>query len=150
MRGALLNILGDIEGLTVLDAFAGSGALAFEAVSRGAVQAVCIERDVAAQRVIAKNITALGLKATVSIVGASVNAWSRTNPTQQFDIVLCDPPYTNLQLSVVTHLVTHTTKGGLLVLSWPSNQSAPELANMQQVDQHDYGDAQLIFYRPLR
>jgi 16S rRNA (guanine966-N2)-methyltransferase len=57
MRGALFNALGDIDGLSVLDAFAGSGALAFEAVSRGAGHAVAIDVDKSAQRAIAENIS---------------------------------------------------------------------------------------------
>ncbi|HKX24038.1 MAG TPA: RsmD family RNA methyltransferase, partial [Candidatus Saccharimonadales bacterium] len=56
VRGAMFNALGDIEGLTVLDAFAGSGALAFEAISRGAKSVVVVERDKRAQRIIAENI----------------------------------------------------------------------------------------------
>jgi 16S rRNA (guanine966-N2)-methyltransferase len=45
VRGALFNALGDIEGLTFLDAFAGSGALSFEAASRGAKSVIAIDKD---------------------------------------------------------------------------------------------------------
>jgi 16S rRNA (guanine966-N2)-methyltransferase len=51
MRGSLFNILGDIKGKTILDAFAGSGALSFEAVSRGAVHALTLEKDKIAQKI---------------------------------------------------------------------------------------------------
>src|SRR5438445_6894886 len=78
MRGALFNALGDLSGLTVLDAFAGSGALAFEAVSRGAQHVVAIDVDKSAQRTIAKNITALGLADRVKLVRASAGAWLTT------------------------------------------------------------------------
>src|ERR1700756_1715958 len=75
MRGALFNSLGELAGLSVLDAFAGSGALAFEAVSRGAKGAVAIDLDRSAQQAIAANITALGLQDQVKLVRASAGAW---------------------------------------------------------------------------
>ena len=54
MRGALFNALGDITRLTVLDGFAGTGACAFEAISRGAVSAVAVEQDTDAFKIIMK------------------------------------------------------------------------------------------------
>jgi len=61
IRGALFNSLGDISGQTVLEPFAGSGALSFEALSRGAAGALLLERDKKAQATIERNIAALGL-----------------------------------------------------------------------------------------
>ena len=58
MRGALFNVLGDIEGLTLLDAFSGSGAISFEAISRGARSVQAVEKAVLAYRTICKNIEA--------------------------------------------------------------------------------------------
>src|SRR5881392_748421 len=78
-RGALFNVLGDIEGLTFLDAFAGSGALAFEAVSRGAKSIVAIERDRPAHSVIERNIKELGLSGQVKGVKANAGGWSIHN-----------------------------------------------------------------------
>ncbi|MEI6237412.1 MAG: RsmD family RNA methyltransferase [Candidatus Saccharibacteria bacterium] len=61
MRGALFNMLGDIEGLTVFDAFGGSGALSFEAISRGAKSAIITEVDKYAWAVIKQNSDKLKL-----------------------------------------------------------------------------------------
>lgn len=146
-RGALFNILGDIDGLTVLDAFAGTGAMSFEAISRGAASATAIEMDKTAQRVIARNIINLGLDDRVKLIHASANAWLQTNPDAQFDIVMCDPPYNDLQPNLITRLASVVTTEGIYVLSWPASQDVPEISGLTQIERRSYGDAQLIFYR---
>lgn len=147
MRGALFNILGDIEGLSILDCFAGSGALSFEAISRGAAHAVAIDNDRAAQKTIQANCKALGLVKSVKLIAASANAWLKTNPEAQFDIVLCDPPYTDLQPNLINRLAGTVKPGGLLVLSWPNGQEPPELSGLALLNRRSYGDGSLIFYR---
>ncbi|MFO0882462.1 MAG: RsmD family RNA methyltransferase [Candidatus Saccharimonadales bacterium] len=67
MRGALFNVLGDITDLTIFDAYGGSGAVAFEAVSRGAKKALITEVDVTVAKVITGNIKKLGLDEKVPI-----------------------------------------------------------------------------------
>jgi 16S rRNA (guanine966-N2)-methyltransferase len=147
VRGALFNVLGDITGLTILDAFAGSGALSFEAVSRGAAAAVAIDNDRGAQKVITANIAALQLGGRVKLVKASAGAWLGTNPDARFDIILCDPPYNDLQPNLLTRLARVLQPGGLLVVSWPGGQEAPPLAGLSLAESRSYGDAQLLFYR---
>lgn len=149
LRGALFNVLGDVAGLLVLDAFAGSGALAFEALSRGAKHATLIESDRNAQRTIAENIQNLQLEQKASLIKASVSAWSSTSAGKEFNIVLADPPYNDLQATSVQKLIQHVIRGGLLILSWPGDQTIPELADCQRLANHRYGDAQLVFYRRL-
>lgn len=146
-RGALFNILGDIDGMTVLDPFAGTGALSFEAISRGAREALAIETDRPAQKVIEQNIRALGLGEEVKLVKASANAWLTTNYDDQFDLVLCDPPHDDLQPNLLTRLAQRVVPGGLLVLSWPGNQDVPVFNKFEKVEQKSYGDMQLAFYR---
>ena len=149
-RGALFSMLGDITGLTVLDAFAGSGALSFEAVSRGAAHVLAVESDKTAQRVIARNIRALDVGSCVQLVAATVNAWNATATPTMFDIVLCDPPYTDLQLNRITQLAADRVMvGGLLVLSWPGKAEVPVFPDFELAVQKVYGDIQLIFYRRL-
>jgi 16S rRNA (guanine966-N2)-methyltransferase len=146
IRGALFNMLGDIQGLSVLDAFSGSGALSFEAVSRGAASAIAIDNDRAAQAVIAKNIKALRLQRSVKNIDASASAWLQTNPHARFDIVLCDPPYNDVQLNLVTKLANCITDNGVFVVSWPGAEPIPDLAGYKKVAHRTYGDAQLGFY----
>lgn len=147
VRGALFNALGDIGGMAVLDAFGGSGALAFEAISRGARSAMIVERDKRAQKVIAENIQALGLADSAKLIRASVRAWSDTSPDALFDLVLCDPPYHDLQLSTVSKLISHVKPNGLMVLSYPGRESAPTVNGVVVVDISKYGDAALAYYR---
>src|SRR6185312_1690039 len=75
VRGGLFNALGDIENLTVLDAFAGSGALGFEAISRGAASVLAVEIDKRAQDAISRNIRTLGLAKQMKLVRANCSSW---------------------------------------------------------------------------
>jgi len=146
IRGALFNILGDIKELTVLDAFAGSGALALEAISRGAHSAVAIDNDRSAQKIIAQNCKLLGLTRRVKCIAASANAWLQTNPEARFDLVLCDPPYNDLQPNLIARLTTVLAPNGVFVVSWPGDQPSPTLPGLKLLSQHTYGDAQLLFF----
>lgn len=147
VRGALFNKLGDISGLTVLDAFAGSGALSFEAISRGAAQATAIERDKKAQRIIAENIVALEFEAQVKLIKTNCRVWSENNQDELYDVVLCDPPYDDLKLSTISELSKHVKSNGLMVLSYPGRESTPTVNGVVVVDSSNYGDAALAIYR---
>jgi 16S rRNA (guanine966-N2)-methyltransferase len=147
MRGSLFNILGDLSGKTVLDAFAGSGALSFEAASRGAKQVVALDKDKSAQNVVVKNIETLGLSERVKLVRANCRMWSEQNPDLKFDLILLDPPYHDMQFSTVSLLIKHLNANGLMVLSYPGRDSAPTVNGVVVVDNRSYGDAALAFYR---
>lgn len=146
IRSAMFNSLGDLSGKTVFDAFAGSGALAIESVSRGASFAVATETDRAAYLVVKGNIEKLGIE-NVKVVKASAHAWSSTNKNVTFDIIFCDPPYNDLQLSTVFALQRHMKPNGLMVLSYPGREQTPEADGVVVVDIRNYGDAALAYYR---
>ncbi|MBX4196931.1 16S rRNA (guanine(966)-N(2))-methyltransferase RsmD [Candidatus Saccharibacteria bacterium] len=147
VRGSLFNILGDIEGLSFLDAFAGSGALAFEAASRGAQSVITIDKDTSAHKTLDQNIKILGFK-NVKSIKANAGGWSIHNMEKQFDIVLLDPPYEDLQPNLMQRLVRrHVKPGGLVVLSYPSRAEVPEFEKTEIAATKNYGDAQLVFYR---
>ncbi len=148
VRGALFNTLGDINGLTVLDAFAGSGALAFEAVSRGASRVVAIDSDRAAQQVIADNISALGLQDKVQLIRASVSGWLNTSD-DTFDLVFCDPPYDDLRPSVLEKVAVRLKQGGILVFSLPPQPDISVGSRFALEAKKSYGDAELYFYRRI-
>jgi len=146
VRGSLFNILGDIEGKTVLDAFSGSGALSFEALSRGASSALLLENDKRAQNAIEASIKTLGLGQKARLVKANSRMWSERN-NEQFDLLLLDPPYHNMQFSTVDMLVKHLKPNGLMVLSYPGKGDTPTVNGVVVVDTRLYGDAALAFYR---
>lgn len=164
IRSSLFNIIGDMSGLTVLDTFAGSGALGLEALSRGAKHVTFIERDRPAQRVIAENIAALGVGTQATLIRSSVIQWDETTPYNPhpvqkgstfleeeslllFDIIFADPPYNDMQLSTVFRLKTHLKPKGLMILSYPGRESVPTVNGVVVVDNRSYGDAALAFYR---
>jgi 16S rRNA (guanine966-N2)-methyltransferase len=150
VRGALFNALGDINGLTVLDAFAGSGALSFEAVSRGAVSAVAVERDQAVHKVVKQSAQELRLDKQIKTVRASASGWSDHNMEKQFDIVLLAPPYDELQINILQKLTKHLKANGILVLDYPGKEQPPEFKWVKTVHSKNYGDAQLVFYRKIK
>lgn len=84
----MVSRIGSFEGLRVADLFAGSGALGFEALSRGAAHATLVENDAAALGVIRRNAQTLG--ARVEILAGSALALPKRDP---FDLILSDPPY---------------------------------------------------------
>lgn len=147
IRGALFNILGDVSGLTVLDAFAGSGALSIEAVSRGADSVIAIDLDKEAYETIQKNVAALALKDTITVMRKNVAGWSRNNQHMQFDIVLADPPYNDIRPVLLQKLTAQVKPGGLFVLSWPGSEPERQFEGVKVVQTKSYGDAKLIFYQ---
>lgn len=95
VKEAVFAALGDLTGASVLDLFAGSGALALEALSRGAARAVLVERDRAALRAIGENLATTGFERQGRPVARDVHAFLRAPPPREapFDLVLVDPPY---------------------------------------------------------
>lgn len=87
----LASRLGSFEGLSVLDLFAGSGALGLEALSRGAAQCHFVEQDKPALDAIRANIATLGARERTSVTGGSVMSLGPAR--QQYDLILADPPY---------------------------------------------------------
>jgi len=149
IRSSLFNILGDLSGARVLDAFAGSGSMGLEALSRGATHATFIEKDRVASKIIAENAKLLGVSHRVSIINASVAGWDQTTSEtnrKKFDYIFIDPPYHDLQLSTVNRLSKYVLPNGLMVLSYPGRESVPTVNGVVVVDKRSYGDAALAFY----
>jgi 16S rRNA (guanine966-N2)-methyltransferase len=89
VREALFSILGDVAGAQVLDLYSGTGALAIEAVSRGAAGAVLVDTEPAAAR---RNVEALGVADRCAVVRADAKRYLERE-TGRFDLIFCDPPY---------------------------------------------------------
>jgi 16S rRNA (guanine966-N2)-methyltransferase len=95
VREAIFNVLTsviDVTGISVVDLFAGSGAMGIEALSRGAASVVFVDQSPDAVRVIRDNVTATGFDLdAVQVVRAEVVSW--LDRPHHFDLALCDPPY---------------------------------------------------------
>lgn len=137
---ALFNMLGDIHGLSVLDAFAGSGALGIEALSRGALRVVFVEKNAGACNIIKQNLAELDCEAEVICADAG-----SLELTDTFDVVIADPPYDAFDLTKVLPLVNYLEAGGVLVLSHPGE--APELDGLALEKSRQYAAAHLSFYQ---
>lgn len=98
----LASRLGSFEGLRVADLYAGSGALALEALSRGAALAVLVENDRAALLAIEANAAKLGAKGRIQVRAMSA---ARLPREAGFDLVLADPPYSTGSGSAVASAV---------------------------------------------
>lgn len=95
VREATFNALTSLDAVrdaVVLDAFAGSGALGIEALSRGAARCTFVERDRAARRVVEANLAATGLEGRARLLGEDALAHLRLT-RERFDLVLLDPPH---------------------------------------------------------
>lgn len=149
IRNALFNIIGDeIEGARVLDAFAGTGAIGLEAISRGASEVIFVERDRTAVQSLRKNIETLGLNNKTTVAAGDIKNWHVAHENELFDIIFCDPPFGDQQLSTVSLLFRHLKPDALMVLSQPGRGESLPANGVVVVDNRSYGNAALTFYRP--
>jgi 16S rRNA (guanine966-N2)-methyltransferase len=148
IRNALFNSIGtEVEGANVLDAFAGTGSVGLEALSRGAKKATFVEKDRIASKILAKNITSLDAEDRATIIRTSVSNWLGTSEPGIFDLIFADPPYHDPQFSTVAELFGLLKPNGLMILSHPGRSEAPTRPGVVVVDNRSYGNADLTFYR---
>ncbi|MGH8932948.1 MAG: 16S rRNA (guanine(966)-N(2))-methyltransferase RsmD [Egibacteraceae bacterium] len=113
VREALFASLGDVvDQAVVLDLFAGTGALAIEALSRGARRAVLVERDPKAAAVVAENLERTGLGSSARLARMDAARFC-LSPGEAFDLVLVDPPYTEPATKILELLDHLHGAGGL-------------------------------------
>ncbi|HUA03100.1 MAG TPA: 16S rRNA (guanine(966)-N(2))-methyltransferase RsmD [Solirubrobacteraceae bacterium] len=142
VREALFSILaGSVEGARVLDLFAGSGALAIEALSRGASGAVLVDSSPAAIAAIRRNLSAVGVDAEVRRQDALTYLERARKDARLYDLVFLDPPYRHAsalgkQLSAALGPVL--APGGRVVTE--SDRRAPLELDLDLLDERRYGD----------
>jgi len=96
VREATFNALGSLGAVveaTVLDLFAGSGAMGIEALSRGAVRATFVDHDIHARRAIEANLAACGLTQAAEVVATPVERFLSGAQSRRWDLALLDPPH---------------------------------------------------------
>lgn len=148
VREALFSILGELTDVWVLDLFAGSGALAIEALSRGAAQATLVDSSHAAVAAIRRNLEALGATATVHRQDALAFLERARASTRQYDLVFLDPPYrtaaalsARLTVALVPVLAPHAR------VVAESDRRGPLDLGLELVDQRRYGDTLIQIHR---
>jgi 16S rRNA (guanine(966)-N(2))-methyltransferase RsmD len=153
VREALFSILGDVEGLAVLDVFAGSGALGLEALSRGAARAVFVEDARAALGALKKNVDALDVGERVRVVAAPADrALSRLAAEhERFGLAFLDPPYASGDGARA--LAALADAGVLAPGAWVVLERAtrgapvPAPEGLALAFERGYGDTTIAFYR---
>jgi 16S rRNA (guanine966-N2)-methyltransferase len=153
VREAIFSILGPaVAGGTVLDLFAGTGALTLEALSRGAKDAVLVEENAAALRVLRQNLQTLGLAERVRVLALPVAGALKKLAAQeaQFSLIFLDPPYgRGLALTTLTDLGNSAllVPAARVVAEHSRRESLPErLGGLRLHQARRYGDTQVAFY----
>jgi 16S rRNA (guanine966-N2)-methyltransferase len=150
VREAAFNLIGSVrvEGASVLDLFAGSGAMGLEALSRGAVEAVFVESDQDACRAINRNLDKLGLTGATVLCQDAARALRTDAATgRRYDLVLVDPPYemfSSLQNALIPYLPKVLHPDGLLVVETAVREE-PELPLAKRTSRR-YGAARLTLF----
>jgi len=150
VREALFGVLGDrVVGARVLDLFAGTGALAIEALSRGARSAVLVEQAAPAAAVIRANLDALELTGVASVRRTRAETYLRGERVGPFDLVFLDPPYAHgvglvAGLLARLGLVGALAPGAVVVLETAARAEPPPWpAGFEPERPRRYGDTAL-------
>jgi 16S rRNA (guanine966-N2)-methyltransferase len=148
LRETLFNILAPrIAGARVLDAYAGTGAVGIEAISRGAAEVVFVDHDRRAQALIAANLALCGIADGYAIIRASVTRALDEVDSSRFDVMFFDPPYDAEAADVVVAAGDKLAAGGVVVLEHARRKMSPErLGGLTRSREVASGDSMLSFY----
>jgi 16S rRNA (guanine(966)-N(2))-methyltransferase RsmD len=160
LRETLFNILGDaVAGSRFIDAFAGTGAIGIEAISRGAAKVVFIESHAPAATLIRRNLESLQIRSGAQVLPIDAlkglqKLSSRRTPHEGFDFVFLDPPYASsddydrcLQFLGSSNLLAPT---GIVIAEHRRSSPPPEqIGTLHRYRLLKQGDAALSFFRLL-
>ena len=158
VREAVFNLLGPaVKGKLVIDLFAGTGAMAFEALSRGADRAILVERNFPSARVIRENAEFLGVTERVTIVPADTFFWSRRQPVlpELPRITFCCPPYdfyvsrAQDMSTLICDMVQTATDGSLTVIECDDRFDTSTLPQADRWDIRRYPPSVIGMYEKV-
>lgn len=148
MRESLFSIMGNLEGKSFLDLFAGSGILSLEAASRGATNIHLVEKDKIKVETILNNISIAPVKINCHFM--PVEYFVKRNK-EQFDIVFLDPPFPykfHQDLILKCSNANAIKPDGSLLIHRPAEKKLDEnIGNLERYDQRVYGRSIVDFYR---
>lgn len=141
-RLAVFNMIAEIlPGARVLDAYAGSGALGIEALSRGAGACVFVERGAEAAQIIKENLARLDLTDVTTVIKGSVADFETEG---NFDAIIADPPYDHFNSIEVERLAKYLKSGGTMVVSCPNDNI--EIGGLQLEKSRRYARAHILIF----
>ena len=149
-KESLFNILHnwiELEDITVLDLFSGTGNLAYEFASRGANKVVCVEQFGACVRYIQQNVKAFKLDEIVEIRRQAVFKFLGQHQ-QQYDVIFADPPYDSPKFSLIPQLVEQQAllkAEGLLIIEHDARQNFESNPNF--IEMRQYGQSYFSFIK---
>lgn len=146
MKEAVYSVLGEVEGLRVLDLFAGSGSLGLEAISRGADTAMFVDSARDAVVSLEANIESTGLAKKSEVVWADVSSTLSRPPEKRMDLIFVDPPYSMLPGAVQETLEALVMGGyladeGRIVLHRPQKERQLRPLGLALSWERDYGQS---------
>ena len=146
LRETLFNILSPrISGARVLDAFAGTGAVGLEAISRGAADVMFVDHDPRAVALITANLERCGVTGH-AIIRRELGRQALPSAAP-FDVIFLDPPYDMNPHGALTALAPHLAAEGVLVLEHARRQQTPDVEGLTRVREVTAGSSALTFYR---
>jgi 16S rRNA (guanine966-N2)-methyltransferase len=146
VREAVFNVLGPVAGLTVLDLFAGSGALGLESLSRGAERCVFVEGDPAVAAVLKANVRTLEYETVSRVIvsGYERAIESLAGEGGGFDLLFVDPPYrilTEVEMRLTPLVLSLLTANGVVVIE--SAKTSQVTLGLLPVFARTYGDTKI-------
>jgi 16S rRNA (guanine966-N2)-methyltransferase len=148
VRGAVMNLLGQFfEGGEVLDLYAGTGALALEALSRGFARAVCVDASHAAAEAIRRNAEACGFAGRVEVRQGRVEDVVPRLAQGRFALAFVDPPYREGPEAALALVGAPLASGGRAVAEHDARRPPPDrIGALALADRRAYGDTGISIY----
>lgn len=143
VKQAIFNMVGAaIDGATVLDLFAGSGALGIEALSRGAERVTFVDQQPRGLAILRQNLDALGFKERSQVVRADVVRWleASADAVRAARFIFLDPPYDDVVLDRALRVLDRETVDATVLAEHSKRQAPPALARLKLDRQRRYGD----------
>ncbi len=152
VRESLFARLGDLEGRRVLDLFAGSGALGFEALSRGAASVVFVDFSQKVIDTLRENAAALRVSDAVVLQRGEASAvLGRLTGTPPFDLVFLDPPYAGAGLAAALRALAESpllAPDALVVAESDRRHPPAPIEGLAAIDERRYGDTLITWFVP--
>lgn len=138
----------ELEGRRILDLFAGSGQLGIEALSRGAKNAVFVDADKNAVKIIKENLAKTKLDSLATVAQTDSIAFL-TMTNQMFDIAFLDPPYeTGLLQKALSKIDDHIARGGAVICEHPFREELEEeIGGLKKYREYKYSKVAVTVYR---